>query len=153
MKSVEEGHVFPFSCKSTKITTEGCWTSINSESARTHQKKIAHIKRQRSCSERERCVITIKSNPIPARSVTQKLENNDTKGVLHCCESSEPTSGFPAWGSNKRAWKSPRNLTLEGLTKDWNRDPGFWSTNKTLWTPRPRGKERVTTGDGTKTTC
>ena len=53
--------------------------------------------------------------------MTHKQENNYTKEVLHCCESSSAHNKFSNLGIQKRGWEPPRNLTL--------RASGFWLQN------------------------
>ena len=55
----------------------------------------------------------IKSNPIPARWATHKLENNYTKEAPHCCEGSRPHIRLPSLEIWPRDWESPGNLTLK----------------------------------------
>jgi len=58
-----------------------------------------------------RGTITIKSNPIPARWVTHKLESTVPKEFSHCWEGSEPHGRLHSLG--QRDWEFPRNLTLK----------------------------------------
>ena len=44
----------------------------------------------------------IKSNPIPAGSVTHKLKNNIPKKFSHCCDSYEPHIRLPSLGIQQR---------------------------------------------------
>ena len=60
-----------------------------------------------------RGAITIKSNPIPTKWVTYKLDNNNTEKFSHCYEGSEPHIKLPSLGIQQREWESPRNLTLK----------------------------------------
>ena len=60
-----------------------------------------------------RGIITIKSDPIPVRKVTHKLENNNTREVLHCCEGSGPHLRLPSLGIWQRDWESLGNLALK----------------------------------------
>ena len=48
--------------------------------------------------------------------VTHKLKNNNTNKFSHCCEGSDPKSGF-------LTWESPGNLTLKA-SKDFHRTGG-----------------------------
>ena len=54
----------------------------------------------------------IKSNPMPARWVTHKLENNITKEITHCCESSESHVRLSRLRIQQMDWESPKNLDL-----------------------------------------
>ena len=55
----------------------------------------------------------IKSNSVTARWATHKLENNKSKKFSTVMKALNPTSGFPACGSNKGNWESPGNLILK----------------------------------------
>ena len=56
----------------------------------------------------------IKSNPITARWVTHKLENNNIKEVLHCNEGSETHIRLPSLRIQQRELGVPRESDLEG---------------------------------------
>ena len=74
--------MFISSCENTKIPTN-CWTAINRRTLETHHKKMPQVKdKGESAMGQLKGVITMRSNPIPARWVTHKLENNNTKIVL-----------------------------------------------------------------------
>ena len=72
----------------------GCWNPPKKDTPGPKTKKKLH-------QDGRRGAITIKSNPIPVGWVTHKLENNNIKEVSHCVKVLNPTSGFPAWESNK----------------------------------------------------
>ena len=55
----------------------------------------------------------IKSNPIPTRWVTHKLEKYNIKEISHCCDSSEPHVRLHTLGIQQKDWESPENLTLK----------------------------------------
>ena len=74
--------------------TGGCWNPPKKDTPHPKTKKKLH-------QDGRRGTITIKSNAIPVGWVTHKLENNNTKEVSHCVKVLNPTSGFPAWESNK----------------------------------------------------
>ena len=91
----------------------------------------------------------LKSNPIPARWATHKWENNSTKCSCIDMKVLGITSVFPTWGSSKGTgnpqgiwpwrpagfdYKIPTGLGDQRLQGLW------W--NKTLYTPRLRGKEK-----------
>ena len=64
----------------------------------THQKDTPRPKTKKKLQQdSRRDAITIKSNPKPARWVTHRLENNNTKEVLPLLW----RVWIPAWGSNK----------------------------------------------------
>ena len=92
--------------------------------------------------------IMIKSNPIPTRWVTHKLESKVPKEFSHCCEGSEPHGRLHSLG--QRDWEFPRNLTLKP-SEIWlqnfhrtggNRNSSLGGHNKTLHAPRLKGKEQ-----------
>ena len=68
------------------------------EDSGTQQKRYPTSKNK---GEGRRSAITIKSNPIPTRRVTYKLENNYTTDVLPLLWKFWAQSGFPAWASSK----------------------------------------------------
>ena len=76
-------------------STEGCWnTPIKDAPYPKTKKKLQQDGR--------RAAITVKSNPIPTRWVTHKLENNNTKEVLPLLDRIRmPMTGFQAWGYDK----------------------------------------------------
>ena len=94
--------------------------------------------------------ITIKSNPIPSKWVTHKLENNNTKEILPLLWGSEPTSGFPAWGPNQRTGNPQGIWPWRPVGFDYKTSTGLGETetpvsegtNKTLQVIRLRGKEQ-----------
>ena len=57
--------------------------------------------------------IMIKSNPMPVRWATHKLENNNTKEVFPLLRSSRPYIRLLSLGIWTRDWESPGNLTLK----------------------------------------
>ena len=81
-----EGHVLISSCESTKIVIS-YWTTIDKkmlESTKKKKKKdTPQPKTRKKLQQDSRSgTIMIKSNPIPARWVTHRLENSNTKEVL-----------------------------------------------------------------------
>ena len=94
--------------------------------------------------------ITIKSNLMSARLVSQKLRTVITKKFSNCWEGSELHTRFPNRGIQQSDWESPGNLTQKAR--------GIWlqdfrglrdtetlvleGTNKTLCAPRLREKEQ-----------
>ena len=58
-----------------KPSTRGCCNPSKKDTLHPKTKKKPQ-------QDGRRGIVTIKSNPIPARFVTQKLENNDTEEVL-----------------------------------------------------------------------
>ena len=61
----------------------------------------------------------IKSNPIPARWVTYKLENNKTKDILSLLWGSELHVRLPRLGSGQKDWESSGNLTFKASRIGW----------------------------------
>ena len=55
--------------------------------------------RKKLQQDSRRGTITIKSNPLRAGWVTQELENNRTKEILHRYEGSEPHMRLPSLGT------------------------------------------------------
>ena len=116
----------------------------------THWEKINHIQGHRRSCKDGRGKITIISNPISTRWVTQKLDNNNTKEVLALLwrfyaphQSSQPggsskKTGNPTWrtvgfdyrtsteleeteGTNKILCTSRSNEESSDPTRDWDR--------------------------------
>ena len=105
-----EGRALTFFCQTTKIATS-CWTTINERALGTHQTRHLISKDKEEAGRWGET--TIKSNPIPVRRVTHKLEKNNTKEVLPLlwrfwtpCQASQ--SGDPTKGLG-----IPGNLTLK----------------------------------------
>ena len=118
-----EGHALPPSCKSTR-TIINCWTFIERKTLELTKKDTPHPEtKEKPQWDGRRGVITIKSNPISARWVTHKLENNFTTEV-HPLErrfwaphrASQP--GGPAMGGG-----IPRESDFEGW---WDLIAGIW---------------------------
>lgn len=85
----------------------------------------------------------IKSNHIPFKWVTHKLEDNNTKKFSDCLECSELHVRLPRLGiqqRTKKPWGMPvgfdyrTNRTGEAVT------PDLEGTNSILYVTRPRGK-------------
>ena len=77
-----EGHVFISSFERTKIANI-CWTAIKRRRLKPTKIDTQHPKTKKKPQwDGQRGIITIKSDPTPARWVTHKLENNNTKEVL-----------------------------------------------------------------------
>ena len=85
----------------------------------------------------------IKSNPIPARWVTHKLENNNTKELSHCCEGSKPHVRFPSLGIKQRDWEYLGNLALKSVGFNYRTTTGLWETK----TPIMDCTTKSSTGD------
>ena len=51
----------------------------------------------------------LKSNPILAKWITHKLENNNAKEFSHWCEGYEPHVSFPALRSSKET-RNPQEI-------------------------------------------
>ena len=75
-------------------STGGHWNLPNKAPPSTKTNKLQQDGR--------RDTTTIKSNPIPAKWVTHKLDNNNTKEGLHCYEGSEPNVRLPSLGIQQR---------------------------------------------------
>ena len=120
-----KGPVFISSYKSTKIATY-CWTTTNRRILEPIKKKkkkdtlFPKTMKKPQQDDGRRCTIMIKSNPIPTRLVTYKLENNNNKEVLPLLWMFWIPQ-FPSLGSWQRDWESPWNLTLK--------DIGIWLQN------------------------
>ena len=123
------------------------------EDAGTHQKKISpHPKTKKKPQwDGRRGSTMIKSNPIPARCVTHKLENNNTKEFLQLLwRFWTPLQASQPWNLTKGLaihwefcpWRSVRfdyrTYTRLGETEI----PILEGTNKILCSPRPKGKEQ-----------
>ena len=81
-----ESHVFICSCESTKIPAI-CWRTIDKKSLELIKKKekekdTPYPKKKKPQQDGKRGAIMIKSNPIPIKWVTMRLENNNTKEVF-----------------------------------------------------------------------
>lgn len=78
----EEGHVPITSSESTRVATS-CWTTITRRSLEPPKKMPPHPNAKAGLyEEMGGGTITMKSNPMPAVSVTHKLENSNTKEGL-----------------------------------------------------------------------
>ena len=76
-----EGHVLTSSWEKTRITTS-CWTIIDRKTLELTKKHTPHPKTKEKPQWDGRWgAITVKSNPITARWVTQRLENTYTTEV------------------------------------------------------------------------
>ena len=77
-----QGPMLISSCKSTKIATS-CWTTIHRRTLEPTNKDTPHPKTKKELQwDGRRGAIMIKSNPIPTRWVTSRLENNNTKEAV-----------------------------------------------------------------------
>ena len=142
-----EGSALVSSCESTKITTS-CRKPTDRRTLELNKKRYSCPKtKEKLQQDSRRGAIEIKSNPIPAGWATHRLEKNNTKKG---CESSKPTSDFPAWGSGERAmnpqgiwpWKPVKGFdyrTCTGLEE--TETPFSEGTNKIVCAPGPRVKE------------
>ena len=115
-----EGHVLPPSYENTRITTNG-WTTIKNKNKNKKKpleptkKDTLHPKtKEKPQWSGRRGTIMIKSNHIPARWVTHRLENNYTTEILPLewtfwasCQASQP--GGLAMGGG-----TPRESGFEG---------------------------------------
>ena len=127
-------------------STGGCW-NLPKKQNKTKKTPCPKTKKTPQQDGR-RGTITIKSNPIPTRWVTHKLESKVPKEFSHCCEGSEPHGRLHSLG--QRDWEFPRNLTLKP-SEIWlqnfhrtggNRNSSLGGHNKTLHAPRLKGKEQ-----------
>jgi len=119
----------------------------------THWEKINHIQGQRRSCKDGRGKITIKSNPISTRWVTQKLDNNNTKEVLALLwrfyaphQSSQPV------GSSKKTG----NLTWRTVGFDYRTSTELEETegtNKILCTSRSNEESSDPTRDWDRLDC
>ena len=143
-----EGCALISSCESTKIATS-YWTTIDRKTLEPTQKKdTPHPKTKKLQQDGRRGTIMIKSNPIPARWLTLRLENNNTKEVFVLfwmfwtpCQAFQPgdvtkglgiprESGFGgSMGFDYRPSRGLREIET----------PVLEDTYKILCTPRPRG--------------
>ena len=97
-----------------------------------------------------RGVIMIKSNPIPARWVTYKLENNKTKDILSLlwrfwtsCQASQPGDPTKGLGIPRESGLEGQGDLIIGLLQDWGKQTSLsGGTNKVSSAPRPKGKEQ-----------
>ena len=104
----------------------GCWNLPQKEIPRPKTKKLQQVGR--------RDAITIKLNLIPARWVTHRLENNNTKKVLALlwrfwipCQASQP-------GDLTKGLGIPRESGLEGQRDSIIAFPEDWGkTDSSLW--------------------
>ena len=82
-----------------------------------------------------RGTITIKSNPIPTRCVTLKLENNNTKEVLPPLWRFWTPCKAPSLGIWQKDWESPGNWRPAGF--DYKTSTGLGETDS-----RPGGHKQ-----------
>ena len=144
----DEGCAF-ISCKSTKITTS-YWMTIDRRMLELTKKNIPYIQRQRSYSKMVGgTYIWWSQIPYPPGEWPANWRTIIPKKFSHCFESSVPHVRLPSLGTQQRVWESPGNLTLKA-SRIWlqdfhrtggNRDSSLGGHNKTMHTPRPRGKE------------
>ena len=145
-----EGRVLISSCESTKIATS-CWTAINRRTLEPTKKRYPTFEDKEAQQDGRRGAIMIKSNPIPARLVTHRLENNNTKQVLALlwrfwtsCQASQPRDLKKGTGNPQGIWPSgPEGFYYRPSTGLGETDPPVVEgTNKILHAPRPRGEEQ-----------
>ena len=125
-------------------STGRCWNTPIKDTACPKTKK----KPQR---DGRRGTGTIKSNPIPTRWVTHKLENNNTKEVLPLlwrfwtpCQYSHPWDLTVRLGIPRESDLEGQRALITGLSDDWKKQtPVLEGTNKILHMPRPRAKEQL----------
>ena len=137
-----EGLALISSCENTKISID-CWIAIDRGLLKPTEK---------SCKD-GRGKITIKSNPISTRWVTQKLDNNNTKEVLALLwrfyaphQSSQPV------GSSKKTG----NLTWRTVGFDYRTSTELEETegtNKILCTSRSNEESSDPTRDWDRLDC
>ena len=95
-------------------------------------------------------VITMRSNPIPTRWVTHKLENNNTKIVPPLLwrfsvpgQASQPGDPAKRLGIPRESEFEGQQDLIIGLPQDWGKQtPLLEGTNKMLHAAVPRGKEQ-----------
>ena len=110
----------------------------------------------------KRGAIMIKSNPIPTRWVTHRLENNNTKEVLPLLwRFWIPHSVEPSLGDSTKGLWIPRESGLEGLQgiitglpEDWGKQrlQSWKAQTKFCLQQDPEERRSDPTGDWTKTT-
>ena len=123
-----EGYVLISSCENTKIKTS-CWT-INRRTLEPTNKDISSPRtKEKLQGDCRRGTITGKSNSIPARFVSHRLESNKTKEVLTLLEGSRHHIRLPNLGVQKRDWESPGNLTLRTVGFDYRTPKGLGETD------------------------
>ena len=108
-----------FSCENTKIATR-CWITINKKVLEPNKKDTSRPRQEAAVRWQEGCNHN-KTKFHTSWGVTHKLENNNTKEVLHCYESSEPHVRLPSLGIWQRVWECPGNLTLK-TSGNWLQD-------------------------------
>ena len=160
-----EGHGLSSSCKNTKAATS-CWITTNRRMLEPTKKETPHPKTKKKLQrDGRRGTILTKSNPIPTRWVTHKLENNNnTKEVLPLlwrfwtsCQASQPGDPTKGLGIQQRVWVSPGNLTLKASKSDYRTSTGLgnrfhsWRTQTKSFTHQdPEERNSDPTGDRTK---
>ena len=142
------------SCESTKITTS-CWTTIDRRMLEPIKKDTPCPKAKKPQQDGRRGTATIKSNPIPTKWLTYKLENSNTKDILSLL--------WRYWSPHQASQPGDlqKGRNSHGIWPFWLQDfqrtgetdtPGVEGTNKTLHAPRLRGKSSDSPGDWPKTT-
>ena len=97
----------------------------------------------------KQCEITIKSNPLPTRQVTHRLENNKIKEVLLLWrfwtlhQASHPEELAKGLGIPRESDLEAQQDLIRGLPQYWGKQTlALEGTNKILCTLRHRGKEQ-----------
>ena len=128
----------------------GCWNPT--------ERDILYPKTKKKLQQdSRRDAITIKSNPVPSRWATQKLENNNTQEVLPLlwgvwvpCQASQPGDPAKGLGSPWRpAWFDYMTSTGLGEIETQLLE----GTNKIDMHQDPRERSSDLTGDWTRPTC
>ena len=135
-----------------QLSAGGCWN--------LPKKDMAHPKRKKKPQwDGRKGTIMIKSNPIPTSWMTLKLENNNTKEVLSLLwrfwtpyQASQPGDLTKGLGIPRESDLEVQRDLIARVPQDWRKTPDLEDANKTLHTPRLRGKEQWPTGDWSKTT-
>ena len=128
--------------------TGGYWNLPKKESP--HPKTRSHSKTVGGAQSR--------SNPMPARWATN-WRKIIPKKFCHCGKVLSPTSGFPAWGSDRP--RIPRVSDLEGqwdlitrLPQDWRKQRlQSWRPQTKPCRTKTQRKGAVTPQETAKTTC
>ena len=146
---IVEGHVLIPCYESTKITT-GYWIAISRMLEPTKKRYPCPKTKKKPEQDGRRDTITIKSNPIPTRWLTHKLENNNIKEVLPLLwrlgipHQASHLGTDKGTGNPQRIWPwRPVGFdykTSTGLGE--TETPVLEGTNKPLPAPRLRGKEQ-----------
>ena len=144
-----ERHGLSSSCKTTKAATS-CWITTNRRMLEPTKKETPHPTTKKKLQrDGRRGAIPTKSNPIPTRWVTHKLENNNnTKEVLPLLWRFWTPRQASQLGDPTKGLGIPRNLTLKASKSDYRTSTGRGETDfilgghkQNLSHTKPRGKE------------